>query len=163
MLGSSPDQSAAVQEFARILADGIVRALASLNARTRFRFTTIYRYDRPLLRGVFQFDRENPAIGGCGPANAPDSCYSAAGISVGSDSSHAVPALDSSHSPSARIVFPGYAVDVSHSELALRSPSGALVGVLCHSDRRVRLLPGGERAKLRAIAALLATWLARFT
>jgi hypothetical protein len=41
---------------------GPMAALRFLNARTRFRFTGIYRVDSALLRNVYLFDRENPTL-----------------------------------------------------------------------------------------------------
>lgn len=53
----------AVEQFTRQLRDGGVHAsLGFLNARTRHRFTGVYRFEPPMLRSVALFDRENPSV-----------------------------------------------------------------------------------------------------
>jgi GAF domain-containing protein len=39
---------------------GIRAALAFLNAMTEYRFTALYRYDDPILRHLYFYDREHP-------------------------------------------------------------------------------------------------------
>lgn len=41
--------------------EGIRAGLAFLNSLTDYRFTSLYRFDREILHGLFFFDRQNPA------------------------------------------------------------------------------------------------------
>ena len=64
---------------------GVSAVLALLNARTRYRFTGVYRLEPPLLRNVHLYDRENPSLdgsGGCDPFVAPSSMTSSLGVPI---------------------------------------------------------------------------------
>src|SRR5919107_5315661 len=55
--------TALVDELAGVLAEcGLHAGLRFLNARTRHRFTGVYRFDPPMLRNLCLFDRENPTL-----------------------------------------------------------------------------------------------------
>jgi len=64
---------------------GVSAVLALLNARTRYRFTGVYRMEPPLLRNVHLYDRENPSLDGSGgsdPLVAPDAMLSSLGVPI---------------------------------------------------------------------------------
>lgn len=151
-----PDGADFERDLAAVLSSGIHRALAQLNARTRFRFTAIYRLEQRLLRSVCLYDRENPTINFAGPVVAPESCYREAGIllgreRVGTDRARQLRPSRGARAASAEPVSPA-----SHVDVPLRLPSGRIAGVLSHIDPRPRLLPRSEREKLDAVASALA-------
>lgn len=50
-------------ELQDALASGGIRsALAYLNCLSGYRFTAMYRFDGPMLRNLYFYDRENPAV-----------------------------------------------------------------------------------------------------
>jgi hypothetical protein len=64
---------------------GVSAVLALLNARTRYRFTGVYRLEPPLLRNVHLYDRENPSLegsGGSDPRVAPGAMPSSLGVPI---------------------------------------------------------------------------------
>lgn len=64
---------------------GVAALLALLNARTRYRFTGVYRMEPPLLRNVHLYDRENPSLDGSGgsdPLVAPGAMLSSLGVPI---------------------------------------------------------------------------------
>src|SRR5690349_15447414 len=62
---------------ARLRQDGVLAALAWLNARTRFRFTGLYRAEPPVLRNLYLVDRENPTVNVSGEICPLDETYCA--------------------------------------------------------------------------------------
>lgn len=148
----------ALRDFTVALSSGIRPALAFLNATTRFRFTTLYRLERGVLRGAALYDRENPVINCAPPPDAPDRCYLAAGIPLASaaagEGEHSLPA-----SPSAPPAEDDSA-PISHDDFTLRLPNGAIIGMLSHTDARPRLLVPAQQATFARLATDLALWLA---
>lgn len=131
--------------------DGPAAALRYLNARTRFRFTGIYRTDPPLLRNVHLYDRENPALNLSGDVRRLDETYCA--LVWGEDRPFETPdslrerRLDA-HAARERVQ--------SYCGVPIRLASGHVWGTLCHHDVRPRLLPRAELEVLETVAWLLA-------
>jgi hypothetical protein len=139
----------------RLRDGGPAGALEFLNARTRYRFTGIYRADPPFLRNVFLYDRENPAIGATsGAVTTIDQTY--CGIVVANEDQFATG--DAGLDP--RLTeHPARGSVISYAGVPLRLTSGRAWGTLCHFDVRPRLLLGAEFGVLHAAAPLLVSWL----
>ena len=137
----------------RLLGSGpraVVDVLAALNARTRFRFTGLYRVEPPILRNLVLFDRENPQLRAGGVCCALDDTYCALVASGGAPFTTA----DAPNDP--RLTAHAARTSVlSYVGVPVRGPSGRVEGTLCHFDARPRLAPAGEMAVLEAVAALL--------
>jgi len=132
---------------------GLRAVLSRLNARTRYRFTGLYRIDVPFLRNEALYDRENPSlnVGGdvcllretyCGIVWETQAPYSVADA-LGDEqlAAHA-----------ARLSVQSYlGVPVLRGD-------GSPWGTLCHFDVRPRLAPPGEAEVLRAAAAAISPW-----
>lgn len=139
---------------ARLHAHGASSALELLNARTRFRFTGVYRAEPPLLRNIFLVDRENPAINVSGAVCPLDETYCA--ITCAREAAFAT--RDATHD--ARLVeHPARDSVISYAGVPLRLPGGRAWGTLCHFDLRPRLLPPTELAVLDAAAPVFVRWL----
>ncbi|MEO9019734.1 MAG: GAF domain-containing protein, partial [Gemmatimonadaceae bacterium] len=140
---------------AELGAGGMHHALALLNARTRYRFTGVYRAEPPLLRNEFLFDRENPLLALGGDTTELDQTY--CGIVV------ATCAPFVAEDAPADIRLRDHAAResvVSYIGVPVRTLDGRIFGTLCHFDVRPRMLPTGEFAVLESIASFLAGWLA---
>jgi hypothetical protein len=139
---------------ARLRERGVLAALELLNARTRFRFTGIYRAEPPLLRNVFLVDRENPTINVSGAVCPLDETYCA--ITCARES--AFTTRDAAHD--ARLVgHPARDSVISYAGIPLRLAGGRAWGTLCHFDLRPRLLARGELPLLEAAAPVLVRFL----
>jgi GAF domain-containing protein len=130
-------------------------ALAFLNARTRFRFTGLYRAEPPLLHNVYLYDRENPTVNGSGEVRAIDDTYCS--IVLGADRPFGTPDASrdervSCHAARERVL--------SYCGVPIREANGRMWGTLCHFDVRPRLLPPTEIAVLEDVASAFARWLA---
>lgn len=129
-------------------------ALAYLNARTRFRFTGIYRVDPPMLRNVHLFDRENPALNISGKACPLDDTYCS--ITAGTDS----PFATSEAGVDPRLVLHAARDSViSYAGVPIRMTDGRVWGTLCHFDVRPRLIPAAEVPVLESVVAVFAAWI----
>ena len=154
------DVPGSAADTARICTDilanaGPVAALSFLNARTRFRFTGIYRADPPLLRNVRMFDRENPTINVSGDELPLDDTYCA--LVWGEDRPFATrhsltDARVAKHAARARVQ--------SYGGVPIRDTGGRILGTLCHHDVRPRLLPRSEIGVLELVAPCFAERLA---
>lgn len=135
--------------------DALVAVLGALNARTRFRFSGLYRVEPPLLRNVALFDRENPLLRAGGGCSALDDTYcsvvAADGVPFRTADARADPRLVAHSARSSVLSYVGVPV---------RGRDGRIAGTLCHFDSRPRLAPAGEIAVLEAVAPLLADALA---
>ena len=139
---------------ARLDGEGVLAALVWLNARTRFRFTGLYRAEPPLLRNLYLVDRENPALNVSGKVCPLDETYCA--ITCAGDASFTTP--DARHD--ARLVeHPARRSVISYAGVPVRL-AGGVWATLCHYDLRPRLLPPTELAHLDAAASIFAGWLA---
>lgn len=129
--------------------DGLQAVLAYLNARTRHRYTGIYRFDPPMLRNIALHDRENPEV------------------HVGSDALM----VDTYCSIVGEVEAPFFIADSEHDDRVAQhsartsifaycgapvcDDAGTCVGSLCHFDVRPRLVPESEIPILEQVATLL--------
>lgn len=129
-------------------------ALAYLNARTRFRFTGIYRVDPPMLRNVHLFDRENPALNVSGKACPLEDTYCS--ITARTDT----PFTTSEAGVDPRLVLHAARDSViSYAGVPIRMADGRVWGTLCHFDVRPRLIPPAEVPVLESVVSLFAVWI----
>lgn len=145
-----PDREALVIELEEILAArGVQPALAWLNARTRHRFTGVYRLDPPLLRSVRIFDRENPSleVGADAPLSETYCSITSAGASPFAVSDAAGDSTLSEH--------PARDATRSYCGVPLRDGSGRVIGTLCHFDLVPRAVPEREIPVMVTAADLL--------
>ena len=133
--------------------DGICAALGLLNARTRFRYTGLYRADPPLLRNLELFDRENPTLRQVDELRPIDDTYCSIVCATEAPFNTANAPLDERLG-----AHPARDSVISYAGVPLRLPSGRAWGVLCHFDRRPRLLPPAELAALAAVSPVLLRW-----
>jgi GAF domain-containing protein len=137
--------------------EGLRAALAFLNARTRHRFTGVYRFDPPLLRSVSLFDRENPTLRLGGDTPMRETYCSLVGEA-------AAPFSTADAGRDARLVeHPARATVIAYCGVPLRGGDGACFGTLCHFDLRPRLAPSGELALLQVVAPIVARFVSRAT
>ena len=133
------------------LRDGRLReTLAGLNARTRFRYTGIYRVEDGVLRNLALFDRENPAMNLSGDVCALNETYCA----MVSATDSAFVTRNSLNDPRLS-AHPARLRVVSYAGVPIKHSSGAR-GTLCHFDCRPRLLAPGEIQILESIAPMFA-------
>lgn len=154
--GAESAIAAAVAAFAERLATrGVCAALEYLNARTRFRFTGLYRAEPPVLRNIELFDRENPLLNVGGNVCALDDTY----CSIVCITDRPFRAADAGHDR--RLVrHPARASIISYFGVPVRGSGGQVLGTLCHFDVRPRITPAGETPLLERVAPLLAPLLA---
>jgi GAF domain-containing protein len=128
---AAPLSGTVMAELSDLLREnGIHHALGYLNARTRFRFTGVYRADPPLLRNVHLFDRENPGLDVSGGASPFGDVTPAARNSI-----------------------------LSYAGVPIRLRSGCLLGSICHFDLRLRFLADRELTLLESVAPIVGGWL----
>ncbi len=155
---SAPPNSITVveDEFYFLLdSAGMLPALGMLNARTRYRFTGVYRVVPPDLRNEDLFDRENPTLSLGGDVTRLDDTY------CGIVAATATPflAIDSQSDPRLK-KHPGRDSVVSYIGVPVRDSHGQIIGTLCHFDVRPRILPLDELALLESISFQVSGWLA---
>lgn len=128
-------------------------AIGLLNARTRFRYTGVYRAEPPDLQNLCLFDRENPTLNVSGDVHPIEATYCsivcATGQPFGTPDAPADPRLRG-HAALETVL--------SYVGVPLRRPSGVPWGVLCHWDPRPRLLPPREGEVLTAVSPVIARW-----
>ncbi len=141
----------AAADFQRVLeGSGLREALGFLNARTRHRYTGLYRFDPPMLRAVWVFDRENPMLCGAGDVPMRESYCSLVGEAN-------APMLVRDAASDARLLsHPARASILAYCGVPVRLGDGRCVGTLCHFDFRPRIAATGEVALLEFAAARLA-------
>lgn len=151
---ASPGASPASELGAILCANGACAALAYLNARTRFRFTGVYRADGPAMRGQWLFDRENPTLTLSADAYASD-------VTRGTLAQFGrATALGGTTAPLRRhTTDDDSAVAISYVGLLLCTALPGRWAVLCHFDFRPRLLSANERAIFEGGARVLNAWL----
>ncbi len=133
----------------------MAQALAMLNARTRYRFTGVYRVDPPTLRNLFLFDRENPALSLGGEAVPLESTYCSIVAAT------RAPFLVEDATTDPRLAaHPSRDSVVSYFGVPVRNADGQVFGTLCHYDVRPRMLPAAEVAVLDITSRCIASWLA---
>jgi GAF domain-containing protein len=142
--------NAFVHRFSHLLEEqGLHAALGLLNARTRHRFTGVYRFDPPMLRSLSLFDRENPGVRlGCDAPMRETYCSLV--------SRRGAPFATGDAGRDSRLVdHPARATVVAYCGVPLRSDDGACFGSLCHFDSRPRLAPTSEIVVLERVSALV--------
>ena len=141
----------AEREFASVLnGAGLHAALAFLNARTRHRYTGVYRFDPPLLRNVCLFDRENPPLTLGGDVPMAETYCSLVGERGAPFDTPDAAADDRLVRHAARATVRAYC------GVPLRGADGRCIGALCHHDLRPRLTPDREIPLMERAAALIA-------
>ena len=155
--GASIDAPPTVAELGALLRTLGARAvLGALNARTRFRYTGLYRVEPPLLRGVCLYDRENPGLCLGGDVDTLSETYCAVVVDTerpfATSDGRADPRL--AGRPAAAGPYRSYV------GVPIGLADGRVGGTLCHFDYRPRLLPPGELALLERAAELLGVTLA---
>ncbi|HUQ20922.1 MAG TPA: GAF domain-containing protein [Gemmatimonadaceae bacterium] len=148
---SNAQPSPVISAFCELLdQSGLHAALAYLNARTRFRFTGVYRCDPPILVNQCLYDRENPSLLECGAIKPLAGTFCSIVIDTRmpfvTENSEADPRLEK---------YPVRHTVLSYSGVPIRSRGGQVVGVLCHYDLRPRLLSPEELENLESAAPLL--------
>lgn len=152
---SSQVRLAAHGDDPEALLGGDVRStLATLNSRTRYRFTGLYRLDPPVLRNVCLFDRENPQLSFSGDIHLLADTYCSIVSATGEPFTTSDSRVDdrlAEHPARDRVI--------SYFGIPL-SVNGEVRGVLCHFDGRPRFAPEGERAFLESVEPTLAALIA---
>ena len=147
---ASPEIKVVAHEFQTLLqARGLHEALRFLNARTRHRFTGVYRIVPPVLHNVCLFDRENPAIH-VGSETPLDETYCAITGELRKPFHFANSAEDDRFRGN-----PRRSTVVSYCGVPLRNDDGSAWGTLCHFDLRPRIVPVGEIPVLEVVAPLV--------
>lgn len=132
---------------------GAHAVLATLNSRTRFRFTGLYRIETPMLRNVALFDRENPMLRGAGQRSALRDTY----CNIVAANALALAVADAG-SDARLIGHPARDSVLSYIGVPVRDRAGRVAGTLCHWDSRPRLAPAGELVVLERVADLLSSF-----
>lgn len=141
----------AVADFRALLEQGGLReALGFLNARTRHRYTGLYRFDPPMLRGVCVFDRENPTVNVGGDAPMRETYCSLVG-----EGRRPVIFGDAQRDPRVR-THPARDRYLAYCGVPVLLADGRCVGTLCHFDVRPRISPADALALLEGAAGHLA-------
>ena len=152
------DLEALVRTFAHTLErSGLHAALAWLNARTRYRFTGVYRFDGAVLRNVALFDRENPRI-----HLGDDAVLRETYCGLVADSRAPVGTADGRRDPRAGALR-ARETTLAYCGVPVITGAYGCAGTLCHFDPRPRLLAAAEVPLLERCAALLAPALAAAT
>lgn len=140
----------AAREFSAVLSErGLHAALRFLNARTRHRFTGVYRFDPPTLCNVCLYDRENPTLN-----VGTDSPMTETYCSI-LDETRAPFGLEDSATDPRVAAHPARQRVISYCGVPLLSADGTSVGTLCHFDLRPRIVPASEIPFMEAVAPLL--------
>jgi GAF domain-containing protein len=141
-----------VTEFVTIFdGRGLHEALGFLNARTRHRYTGLYRFDPPMLRNLCLYDRENPRlhVGGDSPMNET---Y----CSIVGERATPFTTADALGDESLA-THPARADVQAYCGAPVTDGGGHCLGTLCHFDLRPRLVPETEIPIMERVALLLAT------
>lgn len=130
---------------------GAHAVLATLNARTRFRYTGVYRACGGVRRNVALFDRENPGLRPSGECCALSETYCNIVVANALELAIADAASD------VRLIgHPARGVVLAYIGVPIRDRAGSVAGTLCHWDVHPRAAPPGELLVLERVAALLA-------
>jgi len=135
---------------------GLHAALAFLNARTRYRFTGLYRAAPPLLHNVALFDRENPSLAGSGAVAVLEETYCSITRHTGEPFT-----VDDAMRDERLTTHAARDSVLCYSGVPIRLGNGLPWGSLCHFDLRPRLVPRNELVILRDVAPAVAAWLAQ--
>lgn len=136
--------------FTARLAISLASALGYLNARTRHRYTGVYRFDDPMLRCVALFDRENPTLQTGRDVPMVETYCSLVGARI------APFATSDAACDDELVTHPARMSVLAYCGVPLIGGSGDCIGTLCHFDDRPRLVPHGEIPLLNAAAHTMA-------
>jgi GAF domain-containing protein len=142
--------TALLDELAGVLAEcGLHAGLRYLNARTRHRFTGVYRFDPPMLRNLCLFDRENPTLRFGGDTPMRETYCSLVGAKVS-------PFATPDAAADGRLLdHPARLSVLAYCGVPLVDDQGSCFGSLCHFDVRPRLVPADEVPLLERAAPLV--------
>ncbi|MEP6991962.1 MAG: hypothetical protein ABJA80_13605 [bacterium] len=135
-------------------AGGVVAVLRCLNARTRFRYTAVYRADPPMLRTIEIFDRENPTLSLSSEVTPLRETY--CGLTRDTNASFQT---EDAMSDIRLANHPARESVLSYCGTPIRLASGRVWGSVCHFDVRPRLISAGGLAFLESVAPHFARWL----
>ena len=142
-----------VAEFEAVLErEGVHGALRHLNARTRHRYTGIYRFDPPMLRNLCLYDRENPSLRVGGDSPMQETYCSLVGADDAPFSVEDAALVERLVDHPARDRF------IAYCGTPVRDATGRCIGTLCHFDVRPRLVPVDDIPLLERAARSLAPW-----
>lgn len=142
-------------KFERTLEEGgIHRALAFLNSRVPHRFTSVCRFDPPMLRGVFAFDREQSGMLLGGRTHVLDETYA---VLVQKRKQRFI--TENAARDSRLLFHYARATTGSYVGVPIRLPSGEMWGVLAHHDALPRRVPSIEVDVLEEVTSVIARWL----
>ena len=139
---------------ALLAGQGIRGVLGHLNARTRFRFTGLYRAEPPRLHNLCLYDRENPSLQLKDDITRLEATF----CSVVCDRNAPLAIADAARDERAR-EHPASDSFLSYVGVPVRHGSDRVWGTLCHFDPRPRIVPPGEIDVLESAAAVIADWL----
>lgn len=144
-----------ILEFEDVLAEGgIHRALAFLNDRVAHRFTTVSRFDPPMLRDLFAYDRKRADILVGGGSQVLEESYAAL------VQRRKQPFVTENSQRDSRLAFhAARATTLAYIGVPIRLSSGELWGVLAHSDPQPRSASELDVHLLAEVAPILAGWL----
>lgn len=146
----------ATEELARLVTalrtETLLRALALMNSRARYRFTGLYRVDGRMLRNVALFDRERPGVDARGDSAPLSDSY----CSIVTATSRSFVTYDA-RSDERLASHAARRTVVSYAGVSVAAP--LVSGTLCHFDGRPRLIPNGELEFLESIAQAFAPFL----
>lgn len=145
-----------ISAFSRVLdEEGPHAALRFLNARTRYRFTGVYRFDPPMLRSIHLFDRENPTLHVGEDSLMRDTYCSVVGTAR-------APFSTADAGKDERLAgHPARESVAAYCGAPLLLDDGHCFGTLCHFDLRPRVIPTGEIPLLECVAPLVAKAVSR--
>jgi GAF domain-containing protein len=144
-----------ILQFERVLAEGgILPALGFLNARVRHRYTSVCRFDQPILRSLFVFDRKDPKSLYGGTSQVLEETYAAL------VQRRKQPFRTDNAIRDSRLLYHSARVSVlAYIGVPIRLATGELWGVLSHHDPEARVAPVGEVELLQEVIPALTRWL----
>lgn len=125
---------------------GLHAGLAILNGRTPHRFTGLYRFEAPMLRNVFLYDREAPSVAVGADAMMEETYCSIVGRIETSFRT------GDTRTDSRLAEHPARDSVVSYCGVLLRAGDGSPFGTLCHFDNVPQPVPQREVAVLSTLA-----------
>jgi GAF domain-containing protein len=127
--------------------------IEEINLRTPFRFTSISRFDPPMLRGIYLYDRAHKGTIPVGSQILDDSF-----AAFVRKEKRPFWTEDSMMDPRL-ISHPARVLVRSYVAAPIRKIDGPIWGVIAHFDKKPRKIEVGEAELLLEIAGLLANWL----
>lgn len=139
-----------LQRLRALVREGDVRgALAQLNARAGYRFTSLYRFDDATLRNVWFYDREHPERERC------DDVPVLASYCVFVREDRSTFRLDDSQADARVAEHPRREQIRAYCGVPLIDDTGRMFGTVCHFDFRPRSISDENVALMEALAPML--------